>query len=154
MAATVKSIDAEKRTVRFKTPSGRWPVVYVDERVEHLDRLRAGERVTAHYRAIGLRQLASPKSGAAGASSTRRAETLPASPSGFTHSLVATVTRVDRGKASAILQTPDGDPLEIRAKDPAMLEHVSVGDTVEVTYVEGRAVAIERGAPSMRRYDR
>jgi hypothetical protein len=147
IAATVKSIDAERRTVKLRTPAGRWSAVTVDDRVKNLDRLHAGEQVTASYDAIELRRLDAPKSGVAGGSSDRRVDPLPASTGGFRRSLVAKVIHVDRNKLTAVLEEPEGDQLKIHVKNPARLERVTVGDTMAVTYLEGRTVAIER-APS------
>jgi hypothetical protein len=53
------------------------------------------------------------------------------------------VTHVDRAKQTVTLRGADGNSATVPVKDPAQLEHVAVGDLVEVTATQALAIAVE-----------
>ena len=60
--------------------------------------------------------------------------------------LVATVQQIDRPSQTVTLQTREGTRRSVHVNNPAQLDHVSVGDLVEITFTEALAIAVDRPA--------
>jgi translation initiation factor IF-1 len=140
VAATVVRVDPKKRLVTLETPDGRRVTARVHARVKDLERLRAGDTVSATYYESLAYDVRAPGAVAPG-------NAAPAPLPGTVDTRVVTVTSritaVDRPAGTLTLQAPDADPVTVHVKDPAALARVKVGDLVDVTLTEAVAVAIE-----------
>jgi hypothetical protein len=61
---------------------------------------------------------------------------------GRTVTVTTTITAIDLANGTVTLTGPGGDSQTIKARDPANLKKVQVGDLVEITYSEAVAVAV------------
>lgn len=140
VAATVVRVDPKKRLVTLEAPDGRRVTARVHARVKDLERLRAGDTVSATYYESLAYDVRTPGAAAPG-------NAVPAPLPGTVDTRVVTVTSritaVDRPAGTLTLQAPDADPVTVHVKDPAALAHVKTGDLVDVTLTEAVAVAIE-----------
>ena len=58
--------------------------------------------------------------------------------------MTVTITAIDPHVPSVTFKGPAGNTRTIRVKDPAKLQGVKVGDTVDITYSEAFAVKVEK----------
>jgi len=56
--------------------------------------------------------------------------------------LTATITEIDLTNVTVTLTGPEDNPLTFKARDPANLKKVQVGDLVDITYSEALAIAV------------
>ena len=148
VTATVVSVNQRKREVTLRGPEGRVETVHVGDEVRNLPQVHKGDQVVVKYYesvAFKLNKPGEAKPGAAAADVAERAP-LGAKPGGAAATVVAvtaTVTGVDRKASTVSLKGPEGRTAVVRVKEPRYLDKVKKGDTVEVTYTEALAVAVE-----------
>jgi Cu/Ag efflux protein CusF len=140
VAATVVRVDAKKRLITLEAADGRRVTARVHARVKDLERLRAGDTVSATYYESLAYDVRPP-----GAAAPGNAQPAPLPGTIDTRAVTVTsrITAVDRPAGTLTLQAPDADPVTVRIKDPAALAGVKVGDLVDVTLTEAVAVAVE-----------
>jgi hypothetical protein len=61
---------------------------------------------------------------------------------GRTTTLTATITAIDLASGTVTLTGPGGNALTMKARDPANLKKVQVGDLVDIVYSEAVAIAV------------
>jgi len=57
--------------------------------------------------------------------------------------VVSDVWSIDNAKQTVHVRGPRGHVVEVKVRDPALLQDVSVGDQVEVSYAVGGIVRLE-----------
>lgn len=150
VTAVVEAIDHETRAVTLRGPDGASSTIQVDEAVTNLAQVRKGDVVKVEYYeslAFQLRQPGEAKVGEA--AMVEGAETAPPGqrPAGVGARAVTVVTMVeaiDKAKGTLTLKGPEGKSETIKAQNPANLDKVKVGDTLEVTYTQAVAIAVEK----------
>lgn len=150
ITATVVSVDQEKRLVTLKGPKGKEVTVQAGPEVQNLDKVKAGDQVTAHYQAAVAVQVMPAESAqpgvdySAGQSSAPKGSE-PGAKAGQTVTVTSRLTAVDLKHNTITLSGPDGKSRTIEVKDPerqAALKKLKVGDMLVVTYVEALALTV------------
>ena len=73
-------------------------------------------------------------------------KTLAYSQSKEVDKLTVVITAIDTKVPSVTFKRADGTTRTIKVKDREKLQGVSVGDTVEITYIEAIAIKVEKAA--------
>ena len=60
--------------------------------------------------------------------------------------ITVAITAIDPTVPSVTFKGPQGNSRTIKIKDPAKLQGVSVGDTVQLTYTEAVALTIDKAS--------
>jgi len=145
--ATVTAVDMQQRLVTLKDESGEELVVEVPEAVANLGQVKVGdELVVSHTEALAW-QVKPAGQGAPGVSadagvSTAQPGEKPAGKVGRAVTVTTTITAIDLALGTVTLTGPGGNSRTIKARDPANLKKVQVGDLVDITYSEAVAVAV------------
>jgi hypothetical protein len=146
--ATVTAIDQNTRMVTLKGPDGKEGTIQVDKRARNLAQVKVGDIVKVAY----VQQVTwhVQKPGGAGQTGAVQAEQaaarseqgqMPAGAVGQRLSFSATIEAIDTEKGTVTLKGPQGNSQTIKARNPANLKKVKVGDVVDITYT--RAVALK-----------
>lgn len=147
VTATVTAIDQKTRAVTIKTADGKESSFVAGPAVKNLAQVAVGDTVTATYTEALLYEV--KKGGKAGAETTMAgaraaAGEKPAGVVGQETTVTVTITAIDPKVPSVTFKGPAGNTRTIKVLRPEKLKGVSVGDTVEITYVEALAVSVEK----------
>ena len=150
ITATVVSVDPQTRFVTLKGPKGKEVTVQAAPDVQNLDKLKAGDTVTAHYQAAVAIQLMPAQSATPGVEYQAGQTTAPAGDEPSLHrgqavTVTSKLIAVDLKNHTVKLAGPDGKERTIEVKDPqrqAQMSQLKVGDMVVATYVEALAVTV------------
>jgi ribosomal 50S subunit-recycling heat shock protein len=149
MQATVTAIDQKTRMVTLKAPEGNETTIHVDKRARNLAQVKVGDVVKLAYVQQVTWQVRKP--GKSGASSDVQAEGAavrtqpgekPGGGVGQRVTFAATIEAIDLAKGTVTLKGPEGDSQTIKARNPANLKKVKVGDVVDITYTEAVAIKV------------
>jgi len=145
--ATVVSVDQKTREVTLKDAQGRTFSFVAGKEVKNLPQVSPGDVVTTTYREGFVLEV--KKGGTTGTSTTTTmAGARPgAMPSGIISertTVTVKITAIDPKVPSVTFTGPKGNSYTMKVKDPAKLQGVAVGDTVDVTYVEAYAIKVEK----------
>jgi len=149
VTAKVISVDAVKRTAVLQGPDGDRFTVKVDPSVQGLDKVKAGDTVSATYFESLAYEVKKPGDAVPGvnvaaAGDATKPSQLPAAAAGRAVTVTSTIVGLDEKKGTVTLQPPDGgDPVTVKVRDPSKLKQVKKGDLVEVTYTEAVAIGVE-----------
>ncbi len=149
VSATVEAIDQKTREVTLLGPDGQRITFRADDSVRNLAQVKKGDVVQAtYYRSVAI-QLAKPGELTPGVSAgrmTARAEPgeMPGAAGVRTISVVATVHALDPENRTATLEMADGSLQTIAVRNPHHYDVAKVGDTVEITYTEAVAIAVDK----------
>ena len=143
----VKSIDKQNRSVVVVGPQGNEVSLNLGPQARNFDQIKVGDLVTLTYvQALALELRKSVNGGKLGQpivteQAVRAAPgNKPAGAVERTVNLTANVIKVDQKTQMVTLKGPNRT-VELKVKDPAMLQKVKVGDQVDATFTE--AIAIE-----------
>jgi hypothetical protein len=144
ITATVQAIDLANRIVTVKGgPKGQTVELLADKKVKNLSQLKIGDEVVVQYFASVAVRVSKP-------GESKIKETMEKAkvegPKSETRQITvtATVQEIDRNTNNVFLKWPEGVIVGVQVKDPKILEGVSVGDTVVITYTEAVAISIEK----------
>jgi hypothetical protein len=143
----VTAIDLPQRVVTLKDENGEEIVVTAGEDVKNLAQVSVGDEVIVSYTEALAWQVKPAGKGAPGVSEEEKVTTAkpgekPAATAGRSVMLTATITAIDLTKGTVTLTGPEGNSRTIKARDPANLKKVQVGDLVDITYSEALAIAV------------
>jgi hypothetical protein len=146
--ATVQKIDHKQRKVTLKRADGTMTTIQVGESVQNLPQVKVGDEVTVTYYeslAYEVKKPGQAEPGAAVGEQVERAKPgeKPAGAVAQVAQITATITAIDKKAGTVTLRGADGESTTIKARNPANLERVAVGDLVEITYTEALAIAVE-----------
>ncbi len=143
----VKSIDKQTRSVVVVGQQGKEVALTLGPQARNFDQIKVGDLVTLTYvQALALDLHKSVNGGKLGQpivseESVRAAPgSKPAGAIEKTVTVTANVIKVDQKSQMVTLKGPNRT-VELKVKDPAVLQKIKVGDQVDATYTE--AVAIE-----------
>ena len=149
MQATVTAIDQKTRMVTLKAPEGNETTIHVDKRARNLAQVKVGDVVKFAYVQQVTWQVRKPGQGAAssdvqveGAAGRAQPGEKPAGGAGQRVSFAATIEAIDLAKGTVTLKGPEGDSQVVKARNPANLKKVKVGDVVDITYTEAVALKV------------
>ena len=148
--ATVTAINMKTRMVTLKEPEGNETTIHVDKRARNLAQVKVGDVVKIAY----VQHVAwkARKAGQEGASSEVQTETAAVraepgeKPGGAVSQRVTfttTIEAIDLAKGTVTLKGPQGNSQTIKARNPANLKKVKVGDLVDITYTEAVGIKVE-----------
>ncbi len=144
----VKSIDKQNRSVVVVGEQGKEVSLSLGPQVRNFDQIKVGDLVTLTYvQALALDLHKSVNGGKLGQpivaeESVRAAPgSKPAGAMERTVTLTANVTKVDQKTQMVTLKGPNRT-VELKVKDPAMLQKIKVGDQVDATYTEAVAIQV------------
>jgi len=148
-SAVVQSIDHKTRMVTLLGPDDETITFRADDSIRNLDQVKKGDLVQAtYYRsvAIQLRKPGEATPGVSAGTTTMRANpgSRPAGGEANTITVVATVESLDPVNQTATLELPDGSLRTIQVRNPHHFDVAKVGDSVEITYTEAVAIAVDK----------
>jgi hypothetical protein len=147
VTATVAKVNHKTREVTLRTKDGQEYSFVAGDAVKNLDQVKKGDVVTASYTEALAYEV--KKGGMAGSDSMATAGTAPAGmkPAGAAAGgtkVTIKVVAIDPSAPSITFMGPEGKTRAMKVNDPAKLQGVSVGDTVEITYAEAVGVKVEK----------
>jgi len=151
--ARVAAIDHAKRLVTLVDESGGEATFHADEGVRNLQQVKVGDEVIGTVAESVVLELREPtaaelEAGASVLEVVARAEPGQRPAGQYTRQIraVLVVDAIDKKAGTATLRGPLGNTRTIKARDPANLDRVKVGDSVVATYTE--ALSLEVRAPA------
>lgn len=146
--ATVTAIDQQSRMVTLRDKNGEELVIQVPDAVRNFNQIKVGDEVVASYTEAIAWQVkpagqATPGVTASDDMTTAQLGERPAATVGSSVTVTATITAIDLANGTVTLTGPAGRSQTIKARDPANLRRVKVGDLVEITYTEAVAVSVQ-----------
>ncbi len=146
VTATVTKIDQKTREVTLKAEDGQKYSFVAGEAVQNLGQVKKGDVVTVTYTEAVAYEIR--KGGKAGASVAAGAAAAPIGekPAGVVAAqttVTVKVAAIDAKVPSVTFTLPSGDKRTVKVKDPAKLQGVKVGDTVDITYTEALALKVQ-----------
>ena len=143
----VTGVDQQRRLLALEGDDGGIAVLPVAEEFRDFDKLRVGDPVVVSYTEAIAWQVKPSDKGAPGVSAR---ETLSnpkpgESPGGAIEraiTITATITAFDVARGTVTLADPQGWSRTFKAQRPADLEHIRVGDLVDITYSEALALSV------------
>ena len=156
--ATVKKIDLKTRHVTLKrTDDGKEVVIVAGPEVQNLPQVKKGDLVTFTYTESVAYEVLKPEKatqpGASTSSSISRAP-LGEKPSGTVADTVTVrvaITGIDKNAGTVTLKDAYGTSNVVKVKDPSKLDHVKVGDLVDISYTEAIAVKVEKASKAAKK---
>ena len=123
-------------------------VLEVPEAVKNLPQVKVGDEVITSYTEAVAWQVKPAGQGTPGVSAqdsmtTSQPGARPGGTVGRTLNLTATITAIDLANGTVTLTGPGGNAQVIKARDPANLRKVKVGDLVDITYTEAVAISVQ-----------
>jgi hypothetical protein len=145
--ATVTAVDQAQRLVTLKDEKGEEVVIEVPQEVKNLNQVKVGDEVVVSYTEALAWQVKPAGQGAPGVSADEGVTTAkpgdkPGVGARSAVTLTTTITAIDLALGTVTLTGPGGNSKTIKARDPANLKKVQVGDLVDITYSEAVAVAV------------
>jgi Cu/Ag efflux protein CusF len=146
--ATVTAIDLKTRMVTLKGPDGKESSFYVDERARNLPQVKVGDVVKiAYVEALAWKvsksKKAAPTPTEEVAATRAEAGQKPGGAVARRVTITASIEAIDLANGTVTLKGPQGNSRTIKARNPANLKKVKVGDLVDITYTEGVALKVE-----------
>ena len=147
MRAVVAALDPERRLVALKRDDGVVAVIPVAQEFRDFDKLHLGDVVMVSYSEAIAWQVKSSDSGAPGRSE-RAVLSNPKpgeSPGGAMEraiTVTATITGLDVSRGTVTLTGPQGTAQTIKVRSAEDLDRVRIGDLVDITYSEVRALTL------------
>ena len=144
----IKSIDKQAGTATVVGADGKEVVLSIGSQVRNFDQVKVGDLITLTFaQAIALDLHKSVNGGKLGQPivSTESVRAAPGSkPAGAmerTVSITANIIKVDQKTQMVTLKGPNRT-VELKVKDPAVLQKVKVGDQVDATFTEAVAIQV------------
>lgn len=149
LTVTVEAIDLAKRMLTVKDKEGTTETFEVDPAVKNLDQVKKGDRIVLAYHESLVWELnkpgaASPGVVVAGGIETAKPGETPGGVAAQQVTATVTITKIDPTVPSVTFKGPKGNERTVKVKDPAKLALAKVGDTVDITYTEAVAIALEK----------
>lgn len=149
LRAVVTGVDQQHRLLALRSDDGSSVVIPVSEVFRDFGKLRVGDAVVvSHTQAIAWQVKPSDK----GAPSVTERETLSnprpgEEPGGAVEhaiTITTTITAFDVANGTVTLAGSQGRSQTVKVRNPADLERIRVGDLVDITFTEVRAIAIRQ----------
>jgi Cu/Ag efflux protein CusF len=147
--ATVIAVDPVQRKITLQEPQGDQLELEVTDAVKNLAQVQPGDEVVISYAEALAWNVKPAGQGTPGVTTAESAATAkpgekPGAAAGRSVTLTTTITSIDVAQGTVTLTGPDGGSRTIKARDPANLNKVQVGDLVDITYTEAVALDVRR----------
>lgn len=145
--AVVTGVDQQRRLLTLEDAGDGVMVLPVAEEFRDFEKLRVGDSVVVSYTKAIAWQVKPSDQGAPGVStrntlSNPRAGEAPGGAIEHAITITATITAFDVARGTVTLTGPQGNSKTLEVHRPADLEHIRVGDLVDITYSEVRALSV------------
>ena len=146
--ARVRTIDQKTRMVTLEAADGSLVKFRAGDEVRNLPQVEVGDEVTATYYESVAFQVKKPGDSAMGTVvGEEMARAKPGEKPGAAGARVTTlttkITGIDKQAGTVTLQDPEGESVTVKARNPANLERVAVGDLVEITLTEAVGISVD-----------
>ncbi len=146
ITAKIEAIDLASRVVTVKGPLGRTVALKVDDRVKNLPQVKVGDEIVLKYAEAVSVTLVRGGPGRSQTVTTAAPVTAPAGakPGAAAARQTRIVARIEQisPKGVVLLEGPNARYVEVRVKDPKVINEIKVGDDVEITYIEALVVDV------------
>ena len=153
VAFSVEAVDAQKRLITLKDPHGNVGEYEVGDEVKRLAEIKPGDKIHAEYKVAAVAELREPTAEEKSApsvevTSTARgtADAPPAAGIGRAVRVVTTIDALDRANQSLTVKGPEGNTVTAHVEDPTLFDHLTVGQTIVVTFAETLVLSVQPGA--------
>jgi Cu/Ag efflux protein CusF len=148
--ATIAGVNYDTREVTLEVPNkpgDNFFDVAISDDVKNLSQIRFGDRVTVEYVEAVFVDLyrageVDPGVGFAAAVGTAPPHERPARAVAKDVSVVAVIEAIDRENELVTLRGPQGMTKVVKARNPANLDKVKVGDKIKITFARALAVSV------------
>ena len=147
MEATVAAVNQETREVTLKGADGETVTITAGEEVKNLDQVDVGDKVDVEYVEMVAMEVMPPgdvemATMTAAAKKTAPLGEKPAGAMVQETTVITVIEAIDKEKQLVSLKGPDGNTKTVRARNPANLEKIAVGDKVKITYTTALAITV------------
>ena len=147
---SVEAVDAAKRLITLKGPQGNVGEFEVGDQVQRLAEIKAGDKINAEYTVAAVAELREPTAEEKNAPTAEvtagqrgTMEAPPAAAIGRAVRVVTTIDALDRASQSITVKGPEGNTVTVKAEDPAVFDHLTVGQSIVVTFAEKLVLAVQ-----------
>jgi len=146
--ARVKTLDQKTRMVTLEGADGSLVKFRAGDEVRNLAQVKVGDEVTAMFYESVAFQVKKPGDASMGttvAQEMARAKLgeQPGMATARVTTLTTKITGIDKQAGTVTLLDPEGGSVTVKARNPANLERVAVGDLVEITLTEAVGVSVQ-----------
>lgn len=153
VTASVEAVDLANRIVTLRGPRGNVFAVLVGPEVKNLPQVKAGDMLEIdHYASVAI----DVKKTEGAPALTETALATKAAPGERPGALalrkvhvVTNVLGINTVSQSVLVRGPLGHLTEVKIRDPKVLTGLKTGGQIDLTYVEGVAIAVRAGANKM-----
>jgi hypothetical protein len=147
MEATVAAVDQKTREVTLEGADGKTVTITAGEEVKNLAQVEVGDKVDVEYVEMVSMEVLPPGEVELATVTTAAKKTAPLGdkPAGTVVQATTVITiieAIDKENELVTLRGPKGNTKTVRARNPANLEKVAIGDKVKVTYSTALAIAV------------
>ncbi len=147
LEATVAAVDHKTREVTLKDADGETVTITAGEEVKNLAQVVVGDRVTVEYLVMVAMEVLPPGDVEMATMTTAAKKTAPLGekPAGAVvqeTTVITVIEAIDKENELVTLKDPDGNTKTVKARNPANLEKIAIGDKVQVTYVTALAINV------------
>jgi hypothetical protein len=151
MAGTVTNVVKETREITLKGADGELVTLIASDEVKRFDEIALGNVITfeyytylkAEFRAPTEEEIAAPLTLLVEAGKTLEGMD-PGAAMGAIVKAIVTIEILNRPNMLATVRGPKGNYLTIQMKDKALIQRLSIGQKIILTYAEAIAVALEK----------
>lgn len=148
LRGTITAVDKENKTVTIKGEKGRTVTLDVQDPAK-LDAVKVGDPVVGtYYEAVALQVRKADAAAPGVAVKEERASSKPGeTPGGAVArevTITGTITAMDKKQGTVTVRGPQGKLHTLKAKDPANLQNVKVGDLIQLTYAQALMVELDK----------
>ena len=151
MAGTVTNVVKETREITLKGADGELVTVIASDAVKRFDEIALGDVITfeyytymkAEFRAPTEEEIAEPLTLLVEAGKTPEGMD-PSAAIGAIVKAIVTIEILNRPNMLATVRGPRGNYLTIQMEDEALMQRLSIGQKIILTYAEAIAVSLEK----------
>ena len=148
ITAAIEAVDAKNRIVVLRGPHGNTFGVVVGPEVKNLAQVKAGDTLEVdYYESVAIQ--VKKTEGAPALTETGLAAKGGDKPGALALRKVRVVTNVlgvNTDSQSVLVRGPLGHVTEVKIRDPKVVSALKTGGQIDLTYVEGIAVAVKTGS--------
>ena len=147
LEATVAAVDQKTREVTLEDADGETVTITAGDEVKNLAQVEVGDRVEVEYLEMVAMEVMPPGDVEMGAMTTAAKKTAPLGekPAGTMvqeTTVMTVIDAIDKENELVTLKGPEGETKTVKARNPANLEKIAVGDKVRVTYTTALAITV------------
>jgi Cu/Ag efflux protein CusF len=148
VSVKIVGVDAAARILTVKDKAGDMWTFKVSKDVQNLDQVKVGDSIVVKaFEAVAI-SIKGPKSGPPDADAVSAAVTaakgqLPAGAEVDSVTWQGKIKKIDMKKGTVAVLGPGGNLRTFKVNDPKNLQGLKVGDDIDLTFVEGFAIAVE-----------